>query len=145
MKIVIDTQFRENYGAHDWDGTGTCPQYWKYKGGDSYVVRDLTIEQATNVKNIMARLKPLLEYANDYAEEYIIDWNIEDDDAAECEEWETPWDISIESNDCIASRFVKADEYWKPGFVGKQESYVMLAAGERDKYECAYVKEEVAA
>ena len=37
MKLVIYTQFRENYGAHDWDGEGECPQRWKYKGGDTYV------------------------------------------------------------------------------------------------------------
>jgi hypothetical protein len=26
----------ENYGAHDWDGEGECPQYWKFKGGEDY-------------------------------------------------------------------------------------------------------------
>jgi hypothetical protein len=36
--LVIDTQFMENYGAHDWDGEGACPQYWKMKGGSSYKV-----------------------------------------------------------------------------------------------------------
>ena len=37
---LITTQYRENYGAHDWDGTGTCPQYWKNKGGYDYMVKD---------------------------------------------------------------------------------------------------------
>jgi hypothetical protein len=36
--FVVITQFRENYGAHDWDGTGECPQYWKFKGGDDYFI-----------------------------------------------------------------------------------------------------------
>ena len=31
--LVVDTQYMENYGAHDWDGIGECPQYWKVKGG----------------------------------------------------------------------------------------------------------------
>ena len=37
MKIVFQTQIRENYGAHDWDGKGECPQYWKFKGGNTFV------------------------------------------------------------------------------------------------------------
>lgn len=36
MKVLITTQYMENYGAHDWDGEGECPQYWKSKGGEDY-------------------------------------------------------------------------------------------------------------
>ena len=36
---LITTQYRENYGAHDWDGTGECPQYWKNKGGYDYMIK----------------------------------------------------------------------------------------------------------
>ena len=32
-KVVLHYQYYENYGAHDWDGTGECPQHWKAKGG----------------------------------------------------------------------------------------------------------------
>ncbi len=32
VQIAIAGQYMENYGAHDWDGKGTCPQYWKCKG-----------------------------------------------------------------------------------------------------------------
>ena len=42
MKLVIQTQIKENYGAHDWDGEGECPQRWKFKGGTTYVVNDLS-------------------------------------------------------------------------------------------------------
>lgn len=38
ITLVALTQIRENYGAHDWDGKDTCPDYWKMKGGDEYVV-----------------------------------------------------------------------------------------------------------
>ena len=30
-KLLITTQVYENYGSHDWDGEGECPQYWKAK------------------------------------------------------------------------------------------------------------------
>jgi len=36
MKLHITTQYQENYGAHDWDGEGECPQRWKMKGGEDY-------------------------------------------------------------------------------------------------------------
>jgi hypothetical protein len=38
MKLHITCQYMENYGAHDWDGEGACPQYWKFKGGEDYFV-----------------------------------------------------------------------------------------------------------
>jgi hypothetical protein len=36
--ILIHTQYQENYGAHDWDGTGICPQQWKNKGGTIFSI-----------------------------------------------------------------------------------------------------------
>ena len=34
----IDTQFLENYGAHDNGGTEPVRPWWKFKGGDTYIV-----------------------------------------------------------------------------------------------------------
>ena len=44
-KLLITTQTYENYGAHDWDGTGQCPQYWKAKGGSDYVVKKVNVNK----------------------------------------------------------------------------------------------------
>lgn len=64
--FVVVTQMRENYGAHSWDGTGACPQYWKCKGGHDYFVHGAeTAEQAA------AAAEAVLP-CNDYYEEYII-------------------------------------------------------------------------
>ena len=38
MKLMITTQVQENYGAHDWDGEGECPQHWKMKGSEDFFV-----------------------------------------------------------------------------------------------------------
>ena len=90
-KLVIHTQYKENYGAHDWDGKGECPQYWKFKGGDTYVVENLTSTQIQKiVDNGIPTLSKLIEYSNDYAKEYILDWSVEEDSKVICEEWETP-------------------------------------------------------
>ena len=39
MKLVINTQYRENYAAHNEDFVpGISENYWKFKGGSTYVV-----------------------------------------------------------------------------------------------------------
>ena len=43
-RVVVSTQVRENYGAHDWSGEGECPQYWKCKGGNDHVLGSFSDE-----------------------------------------------------------------------------------------------------
>ena len=45
MAVVVSTQCRENYGAHDWDGNGECPQYWKNKGGEDWIILNAPSEE----------------------------------------------------------------------------------------------------
>ena len=76
MMLVIRTQFMENYGAHDWDGTGECPQYWKMKGGSEYKITDVPLnidyQEVVSMANVTKD--------NEYCREYILDWSIESDD-----------------------------------------------------------------
>ena len=44
--FVVYVQMQENYGAHDWDGEGNCPQYWKNKGGEVFHVHAFSIQEA---------------------------------------------------------------------------------------------------
>lgn len=76
MMLVIATQVHENYGAHDWDGTGVCPQYWKAKGGSEYKITNIPL----NIDYLAVVAMAGLEGGNDYFREQIIDWKIEDDD-----------------------------------------------------------------
>ena len=78
MKLLITTQVYENYGAHDWDGEGACPQYWKAKGGNDYVVKNFKdFDMLT--ETVMA-LRDQVEQANDYFTETIVDWFVVQDD-----------------------------------------------------------------
>ena len=85
MKIVISTQYRENYGAHDWDGAGECPQYWKFKGGSEYIIEDVQHFVKLNdffgkkCEIIVDEIRPKLEHKSEYAEEYVLGWSIEED------------------------------------------------------------------
>jgi hypothetical protein len=78
MMLVIRTQYLENYGAHDWDGTGECPQYWKAKGGSEYKVLDvpLNIDYNEFVKFALTGI----ETDTEYSREYMVDWSMEDND-----------------------------------------------------------------
>jgi hypothetical protein len=79
MKLVISTQVYENYGAHDWDGTGECPQYWKAKGGSDYVIKRFKGGEEEAVKAIFC-LRPKIESDDAFYRESILSWNIVGDD-----------------------------------------------------------------
>jgi len=66
----------ENYGAHDWDGTGECPQYWKFKGGSEYKITgvDPTADPQDYI-NIAG-----VEFNDIGAREYILGYSFEEDD-----------------------------------------------------------------
>jgi hypothetical protein len=74
--VVISTQFRENYGAHDWNGEGYCPQHWKSKGGDTYFIN----ASADDVANTQwwVDVERSIEHSSAYSEEYIISESVID-------------------------------------------------------------------
>lgn len=81
MKLHITTQYMENYGAHDWDGEGECPQYWKFKGGEDYFyalgVAGRSVEA---LAELVAVLRKRIEYSDDYARNYIVGYDVVADD-----------------------------------------------------------------
>ena len=77
-KLLITTQVYENYGAHDWDGVGECPSYWKAKGGSDYVVKKINVNKVT--ETVMG-VRSQIECDNEHFREKIIDWSIVADDA----------------------------------------------------------------
>jgi hypothetical protein len=78
MKLMITTQTQENYGAHDWDGEGECPQYWKFKGGCDYAV--LNVDECDMIDIIVDRVRAQVECDTPYFREYIIGYKLEADD-----------------------------------------------------------------
>ncbi len=91
-KLVIQTQYKENYAWNEDGSLGTgADAYWKFKGGDTYVVENLTTAQINKIaQEGIPTLSALIEYSNEAAMEYILDWSIEEDDAEVCQAWETP-------------------------------------------------------
>ncbi len=76
--IFITMQYKENYGAHAWEGEGECPQYWKFKGGSDYVSRSLTLEEVQDggIEEFAQSVIDSISYKDDHSEEYCIDWEL---------------------------------------------------------------------
>jgi len=113
MKLVIITQIKENYGAHDWDGKGQCPQYWKFKGGNTYVIENVTSEQAQS-SEFWADAEHHVTTANESWQEYAISLDLLDNaDPIPCEAWESP--ITLEKDSftvgLVAKQVSLNDEY----------------------------------
>jgi len=81
MQLLITTQTQENYGAHDWDGEGACPQYWKFKGGSDYKY-DLgtQLRNADSLAELVEHFRGKIEVSNDYVREYILGYEVVADD-----------------------------------------------------------------
>lgn len=138
MKLVITTQYLENYASE-----GSAP-YWKAKGGEVYVVRNLTWNQVERIEaEGIPTLASLIEYSNECSREYILNTAIVENDGYECESWESVVELAYDRvNRCwCASRTTHRDECWVDGIDYKVESWVPRSGGERAGYHCAYYGE----
>ena len=137
MKLVINTQYRENYGSHDWDGKGECPQYWKFKGGSTYVVPNILGESP----DILKRVRPLIEYGNYGSEEYILDYSIVENNAKVCESWESVTQIFITEDKVTALKVIdnREDGWMRDEILEKTESWTMMPESERKDYSATYL------
>ena len=79
-KLYIVTQDQENYGAHDWDGEGECPQYWKMKGGEDFFIPNFQGQTDTSIDNAVIKLRPQIEVNNPFFQRHIITWMVVADD-----------------------------------------------------------------
>ena len=141
MKLVIHTQIRENYGAHDWDGQGECPQYWKCKGGNTYVVLNLTEKQiAKIVDGGIPTITSLISEDNEYYNEYVLSHSIVEDVDTPWDEWETPIVLSWGGDRWLAEKTVENDEfgYMRAEIARKREEWIPQPGGERAHYSTTY-------
>jgi hypothetical protein len=81
MKLHITTQYMENYGAHDWDGQGECPQRWKFKGGEDffYPLGDAGRGDEA-VQELVNHFRPEIEWDDIGSRQYIVGYGVVADD-----------------------------------------------------------------
>jgi hypothetical protein len=72
MKILITTQYRENYGTAE-------EPYWKFKGGEDYFI--LNVDPLKTAPGVLVeQVRGQIEYSGEMSEEYILDWELVADD-----------------------------------------------------------------
>jgi hypothetical protein len=70
----------ENYGAHDWDGEGECPQRWKFKGGEDYFYQLGAVEpSAEHIEELLHVLRTRIEWDDVGSRQYIVGYGIVED------------------------------------------------------------------
>ena len=136
MKLVIYTQYTENYGDED-------QPYWKNKGGDTYVVENLTPAQIAKIKaQGIPTLTQLIEYSNSHATESIIGHRVVSDSTSVCAEWETPTKLSYVSGRWSAVKVTENTNeygYMRREIERKIATWDMLPGNERENFNCTYV------
>ena len=97
--LVIYTQISENYGAHDWDGTGVCPQYWKNKGGNTYVFEELTPYRERKVcEHGIPTIKRVIEKSSEEFTEHVVGFSILEKEIEYAESWESVYKLEYGNN-----------------------------------------------
>lgn len=71
-RVIVATQYYENYGAHDWDGEGECPSYWKAKGGNDFIVAENLSEYDYLTRDPMEFVPEGIEHRSNYSETSIV-------------------------------------------------------------------------
>ena len=141
MKLVIQTQYRENYAAHDEDYVhGVSEAYWKFKGGTTYVVPNFT--DSVNITEVMKNLTTLIEYGNAGSEEYILGYEIFEDNAKVCENWETVTQVFFNTDNVTALKVTdnREDGWMKKEILDMTETWT----NDRDNgtYKVSYLMED---
>jgi hypothetical protein len=140
MKIAIYTQIEENYGAHDWDGKGSCPQGWKMKGGNTYIIDMVSVEQAVDSDFWDAATQAITSNSN-YFLEYVIGSDLLDDcEAVTMDPWESAIHIGpdVMSDAWLALQTQVNGEYnHLAPEVAKKYSAWKLVNGEQKDFECS--------
>ena len=142
MKAVIQTQFLENYGAHDWDGEGECPQYWKPKGGDTYII-DMTIRQNMDIE-FWKYLMSHIEYSNDYARQYSVGETVVDDidfnSHDHCPEWDSPIYLEWTDEGLLRATQTRVWDEWRHDEIsGERKTYILTESGEQEDFLLEYI------
>jgi hypothetical protein len=135
MKVVINTQYKENYGTE-------AEPYWKFKGGTTYIIAAADRAEADKIVELgMHTLTALIENSNSMYEEYIIGTSIQSDSAPIYEDWETPTQLMWEGGRWTATSVTENGEYgyMRSEISRKIETWDMLMNSQRDNYVCTYV------
>jgi hypothetical protein len=94
LKLVITTQYKENYAAHDENYVhGVSESYWKFKGGSTYVIEDLDFINTEYLQGLVDEVSPIFVFDGEASQEYILNWEMVSHEETPWDEWETPYKL----------------------------------------------------
>jgi hypothetical protein len=133
MKLAIYTQCKENYGSYE-------KPYWKFKGGETYIVPNLTVAQALKIKDKgIPTLLSLIEDRNNSFEVYVQNWAILDDDVVTHEDYEAPYVLKYVDGKWVCTQVQEGRDYgFHKSIVSCTKTYTMTVGGERQDYKAVY-------
>ena len=115
LNLIIQTQYKENYAAHNEDYEhGVSEPYWKFKGGSSYLITDVDFINSEYLQGLVDETAFLHSYENAASMEYVLDWELidENDIGKHIEHWETPYILNKNEEGCwTSSKFTDNGEY----------------------------------
>ena len=143
-KILIQTQYQENYGTPN-------DPYWKFKGGEDYLVYAKEGEETIDVVNF---LKPFISVETSMQKEYILgfeDITADNPVADHINEWDTitevyPGDSSAYATagevKCLRNIDNRKDGWMRKEILEKTEAWTMLEGQERKNYSATFLMED---
>jgi|SRR5210317_1687363 len=135
-KLVINTQYLENYGTPE-------SPYMKFKGGYTYVMNNCGEIDQNQIATIVAQVKPYITtdllQTNGSFEEYILDVSVIGQRLPSCEEWKSPTEFYIDGG----VHFMKitdnrVDGWMRKEILEKTETW----SNDRDCYKVSYLMED---
>ena len=94
LNLIIQTQYKENYAAHNEDYVhGVSESYWKFKGGSTYLITDVDFLNTEYLQGLVDATAFIHSYENSSAMEYVLDWELIDEEnlSDHIEHWESPY------------------------------------------------------
>jgi|TARA_B100000768_G_C11146363_1_gene318341 hypothetical protein len=113
LNLIIQTQYKENYAAHNEDYEhGVSEPYWKFKGGSSYLITDVDFINSEYLQGLVDETAFIHSYENPASMEYVLDWELIDEENLHehIEHWETPYILEKTADGWTSSKFTDNGE-----------------------------------
>jgi hypothetical protein len=130
LNLIIQTQYKENYAAHNEDYEhGVSEPYWKFKGGSSYLITDIDFINTEYLEGLVEETAFIHSYENPASMEYVLDWELIDEEnlSDHIEEWETPYLLEKnEKGQWTSKRVTENGDYCYMSLVGQEMLRVIM-------------------
>ena len=139
-KVLIQTQYQENYGTPN-------DPYWKFKGGSDYLVY---ASEDVNTIDLVNGIKPFLEVSTAMQKEYILGWEditVDNPVANHINPWDTITEVYPGGNSDGSVKAIRNIDNREHGWMRKDilektEAWTMLEGQERKNYSATYLMED---